>query len=371
MKKVLRITGKILGITAAALAVLTMVLLLVRFIGQKMLDRTPKGGINESGYADINGTKMWINIYGQDKDNPVMLYLHGGPGFATSGFDYPILRKLSADYTVVNWDQRGAGKSQINYPYDGELTSDLLREDLLETVEYILDRTGKEKLTILGSSWGTLYGGDFALEHPELVECFIGTSQVVDLRDIYIGLKKHALEWTKDCEEDRQRVLNYDPEDFSDENMKLCHDLRKKYCVSDNFFKDSDFDVIAAMFFDPYYSLSETFKLVKSLSSSSLGEQYDAFMYTEKNGRKVLNENGLQDFSLKGRTDYKMPVFIRTGRYDFQTDPYQAKAYFDEINAPYKEFRYVDGGHFLPLIDSEGLAEFVKNAKEKMYGSNR
>lgn len=111
MKKALKITGKILLGILITLTVAIIILLVVRLIGRSANSKTPDGGINESMLVDINGTQQWINIYGQDKDNPVLLYLHGGPGSATSHLDYAFTRKWSDVYTVVTWDQRGCGKS--------------------------------------------------------------------------------------------------------------------------------------------------------------------------------------------------------------------------------------------------------------------
>ena len=111
MKKIFKILFKIVKWIFIIIISIIVLFFIVRFIGQKINNRTPEGGINETMYVDINGTKQWINIYGQDKDNPVLLYLHGGPGQATSDLDYPVLRKLSDVYTVVNWDQRACGHS--------------------------------------------------------------------------------------------------------------------------------------------------------------------------------------------------------------------------------------------------------------------
>ncbi len=111
MKKFLKVLLKILKwifIVSIASVILFMI---VRFIGQQINNRTLKGGINEEMYVDINGTKQWISIYGQDIDNPVLLYLHGGPGASTSAYDYAFTRKWSDVYTVVTWDQRNCGKS--------------------------------------------------------------------------------------------------------------------------------------------------------------------------------------------------------------------------------------------------------------------
>ncbi len=101
MKKTLKITGKILLGILITLVAAIIILLVVRLIGKAINSKTPDGGINESMYVDINGTKQWINIYGQDKNNPVLLYLYGGPGSASSPYDYAFTRKWSDVYTVV------------------------------------------------------------------------------------------------------------------------------------------------------------------------------------------------------------------------------------------------------------------------------
>ena len=104
MKKFLKTLFKALKWIVIILLIIIILFLIVRFIGQKMNDKTPVGGINENMYVDINGSKQWISIYGQDKNNPVLLYLHGGPGSATSSYDYAFTRKWSDVYTVVTWD---------------------------------------------------------------------------------------------------------------------------------------------------------------------------------------------------------------------------------------------------------------------------
>ena len=124
MKKVLKRILKIFKWTGIIILSLIVILLIIRFIGKLYYNRTPENGINETMYIEVNGQEQWINIYGEDKSNPIILYLHGGPGGSTSTMDWVVLRKLASDYTVVNWDQRGCGKTQsillffarINHP---------------------------------------------------------------------------------------------------------------------------------------------------------------------------------------------------------------------------------------------------------------
>ena len=112
--------------------VLIVIFMITRFIGQQINKRTPENGINEEMYVDINGTKQWISIYGQDIDNPVLLYIHGGPGAATSAYDYAFTRKWSDVYTIVTWDQRNCGKSYSEEQNNTELTYELLMNDGVE-----------------------------------------------------------------------------------------------------------------------------------------------------------------------------------------------------------------------------------------------
>ena len=86
----------------------------------------------------------------QDKDNPILLYLHGGPGSSTSLYDYAFTRKWSDAYTVVTWDQRNCGKSCSSEQNDTALTYDLMMSDGVEMTKYLLDYLGKDKITLLG-----------------------------------------------------------------------------------------------------------------------------------------------------------------------------------------------------------------------------
>ena len=123
--------------------VVIITFLIVRAIGKAIYNQTPDGGINESMYIDVNGTKQWINIYGEDLDNPVLLYLHGGPGSATSEIDYAFTRKWADVYTVVTWDQRNCGKSYDSEQNDIVLTRELFMTDGKEVTDFILDYLAK------------------------------------------------------------------------------------------------------------------------------------------------------------------------------------------------------------------------------------
>src|SRR6185503_13119198 len=96
--------------------------------------------INDVGYVSIGGIDQWVAIQGGDRANPVILYLHGGPGEAQSPF-LDMFKPWLADFTVVNWDQRGAGKT---YEKNGDATPDVTLDrevaDAIALTEYVLKK---------------------------------------------------------------------------------------------------------------------------------------------------------------------------------------------------------------------------------------
>ena len=127
-----------LGYILISLAAVIIVFVIVRLFGRRINAKVPQGGINEGFFVDINGTKQWISIYGKNKDNPVLLYLHGGPGTASSSYDYAFTRKWADVYTVVTWDQRNCGKSYSKTQNNTRLTCDLMVSDAVELTEFLL-----------------------------------------------------------------------------------------------------------------------------------------------------------------------------------------------------------------------------------------
>ena len=344
MRKLIKIVLKTVKWISILLLGIITVLLAVRFVGKTINCRTPDGGINESMYVEINGTKQWINIYGEDVDNPVLLYLHGGPGSSTSDFDYAFTRKWADIYTVVTWDQRNCGKSYEANQNNTVLTKDLLMQDGKEMTEFLLEYMDKEKITILGHSWGSFYGANLVLTYPEYYECYIGTGQLVDLVENETVFKEEARKWAEGDDESMALVEQLTPEDFTIEHITARDSLMKKYGY-DMMVGGSDYNLMTTILFNPNYSIIDWIKYF----------QRDMSIYLE-----FFNSDELRAFSLKGRYDYEVPYFNINGDRDYQTNFNLAQEYFDEINAPYKQmFIMKDTTHGLLISKSEEFSEIL------------
>jgi pimeloyl-ACP methyl ester carboxylesterase len=148
-----------------------------RRLARELAIRTPNG-IVEKGFVRIGGIDQWISIRGEDRANPVLLIVHGGPGSIYSIFT-PLLRAWEAHFTVVQWDQRGAGKTfrRNGKSGSGALSFDRLVSDGIELAGYLREHLGQPRIILVGSSVGSILGTMMVKRRPDLFAAYVGTDQ--------------------------------------------------------------------------------------------------------------------------------------------------------------------------------------------------
>jgi pimeloyl-ACP methyl ester carboxylesterase len=143
---------------------------------------TPEG-VERLQKVRIGGIDQWISVRGFDRRNPILLYIHGGPGFPAMPTSWYYQRGWEEYFTVVQWDQRGAGKTYVaNDPaaVATTMTPDRMIADAEEMIGWLRREFGKEKVFVLGHSWGSYLGLKIALRHPEWLHAYIGMGQITD-----------------------------------------------------------------------------------------------------------------------------------------------------------------------------------------------
>ena len=154
------------------------------------------GSIAELITVPIGGHDQSVMIRGRDIENPLLLYLAGGPG----GTDLGAMRAdvgLEQRFVVVTWDQRGAGKSYSALDPVDTLTLEQVVADTVEVTNYLRDRFGQEKVYLVGNSWGTLLGAIAVQRHPDLFHAYVGTGQMVSPRETDIMFYEDTLAWAQ------------------------------------------------------------------------------------------------------------------------------------------------------------------------------
>lgn len=134
--------------------------------------------IDETSFVSIGGIDQWISIKGENRDNPVLLVVHGGPGES----QWPVADKYESwgkVFTVVLWDQRGAGHTYGRYGANTpNFTLDRIANDGNEVAEYLCRTLDKKKIIVLGHSWGSIVATEMVQRRPELFAAYVGTGQV-------------------------------------------------------------------------------------------------------------------------------------------------------------------------------------------------
>lgn len=142
-------------------------------------------GIEDTIKVPIDGIEQWLSIRGKDQRNPILLYLHGGPASPTMPIDYTFQTPWEDYFTVVQWDQRGTGKTyaaNTEAKMEPGMTIDGMTRDAAQVVQYLRKRFGKRKIFLMGHSWGTVLGVRLAQLHPDWFYAYIGVGQVVNVR---------------------------------------------------------------------------------------------------------------------------------------------------------------------------------------------
>jgi pimeloyl-ACP methyl ester carboxylesterase len=307
----------------------------------KALEITTPNGIVEQRFVRIGGIDQWIQLRGEDRANPVLLVLHGGPGWPNAVFTLP-LRSWERHFTVVQWDHRGAGKTlrRTGKAGSGPMTFDRRVTDTIELIEFLRRHLGVDKVLVLAESMGTLTGLPLAKRRPDLVAALVVTDLYVDMA------ANEARKWQLTLERLRAggtakgiaalERIGGDPArwDLQAWNTNMAWAFRTNL---------------------PTPKLDRRLLLPLALTSPiySLGDLYSLFTGFQWSTAQMFQELRAWDAR---RLDprFEVPFFLFQGATDVVTLTSLAEEYFQEVQAPTKQLALIpDAGHFAAFTQPE------------------
>jgi pimeloyl-ACP methyl ester carboxylesterase len=304
--------------------------------------------IVEERFVPIGGIDQWIQIRGEDRANPVLLILHGGPGWPNAVFTL-LLRPWEQHFTVVQWDHRGAGKTlgRNGKSGSGEMTFDRRVADAIELVEFLRNYLSKDKVILLAESMGTLTGLPLAKQRPDLFYALVATDLYVDMAANEAGKYQMTLE--------RLRAGN---------NKKGVADL-ERIGPDPARWDLSAWNTNMAWAFStnlptPNLDRKLLFPLALSSPIYSLRELYTLFMGFQWSTTQMFEELRSFDARRLG-TNFEVPFYLFQGETDVITLTKLATDYFADVQAPRKELALIeDAGHFAAFTQPDRfLAELL------------
>jgi pimeloyl-ACP methyl ester carboxylesterase len=302
---------------------------------------TAPNGIDEARYVEIGGIEQWITIRGEDRNNLVLLFLHGGPGDATNPWGYAGFRSWLKIFTVVQWDQRGAGRTlgKNGASSASTITIDRMTRDGIELAELLRKSLRKDKIVLVGHSWGSILGIFMAKARPDLFRAFVGTGQVTDLQRNYAVAYDELLKKAKKLGEQRavQDLKSVGPPPYPDGRG---YAIQRRWA---NLFEGADFfisSMLGLALGAPGYSLRDINDWTQGQIVSSQ--------------RLIPEEAALDPKALRG--EFALPVFVIQGSEDFTTPTRLARSFVNSIRARRKEFVTIKGGgHFAVFMKSDAF----------------
>lgn len=304
----------------------------------------PGRPVEAAGLVPIGGIEQWVTIRGADCGNPVILFLHGGPGNPLSPFGEAIYAPWEDEFTLVQWDQRGAGTTYSANPPPENLTVDRMIADGLALSEHLRQTLAQEKLILVAGSWGTVLGVGMALERPDLFHAYLGAGQLVS------GAENQAASYRKVMEraraaEDAETVATLEalgPPPWT--NPRNPGILRR---ATRAFEREATIPPP-----EGWWSPAPEYTSAEVRAATEAGEEFSYIQFVGLDGQGMLST---LDLPRRGLT-FEIPVFMVQGAEDLVTVPEVARRYFDLLSAPQKEFRLLEAtGHDpnLALVEAQ------------------
>ncbi len=336
----------VLYFIAGLIFLLLLSLFLYRFylkVSTKIED--PKG-ISSLEQLTLGNIKQWVFIRGTDKKNPILLFLHGGPGEPAMGMSSTrtLESELIEHFTIVHWDQRGAGKSYSPDIPKPAMTFDRLVEDCNELIEYLRNRFHVNKVFLVGHSGGTPIGLKTAYRYPNKIYAYVGVSQIVNdyeqQRISYDFILEKAKKSGNTKDLNSIKAIGPPPYDqFTKIFKKARFIVRYGGFIHRKVIKHMSY-VMVSYLSSPEYSIVDAMNILKHKG-----------MYFTMDARwiEMKNVNFNSEIS-----SINVPVYFIVGKYDMITPRAQVEAYYHQLDAPKgKKLILLENAAHLPMIEEK------------------
>jgi len=319
--------------------------------------------ISEKVFLNIGGVKQGMFIRGKSTDNPVLLFIHGGPCFP----EYFLVDKyptgLEDVFTVCYWEERGGGLSYSAEVSLDSMTMEQLASDAIEVTNYLRQRFGQQKIYVMAHSGGTFFAIQAAASSPELYHAYIGVSQITNQVESERIAYKYLLDQyetagnAKMVEKLRHfRVLEEDADMVSFFRSVVRDQAMHALGVGTmRNMRSLERDVVVPVMMCRAYTLGEKVNLWRA-----------KFLFIKKT--KLIDEMLANDMTLKV-TKAEIPVYFFSGAYDLTVNHDFSKAYLEQLQAPVKGFYTFEQSAHSPIYEEpERMMDIIR--KDVLQGEN-
>lgn len=302
-------------------------------------------GIEETRAVEIGGIRQWISVRGRDRRNPILLFIHGGPGSPEMPASWLYESPWEDFFTVVQWDQRGAGKTAASNDMAAVAPTigvERMISDGEELVAYLRSHYSKSKIFVLGHSWGSVIGLAIAQRHPDWLHAYIGMGQVIHGQsNERVGydwaVQRARADGNQEALAQLRAIAPYPPVDRAVTPQEILTQRRwvNHYGGLTWGRTDLEYEQNAARL-SPLYSDADL--AARDQAGVTLG--------------RLLPE--LWQLDLRNVNRLECPVFVFAGRHDYQTPSSIAAEWFSRLQAPRKQLVWFENSAHMMHLEEPG-----------------
>ena len=302
-----------------------------------------KGSIASLEKVILGGVEQWVLLRGEDKEKPVLLILHGGPGVAEMMMFREYLSELEKHFVVVNWDQQGAGKSYNDKIPVKKMNLKQFVTNTIELTEWLKKRFNQNKIYLLGHSWGSILGIKAIQKQPESYSAYIGVSQFVNFIDGERISYDFALKTAKEKNIDHaiKELENIGRPPYKNDIKLVKTQIERKWITkfgANTYGKTGYGFLIPILLRGREYTINEKIGFFMGINFSLnliWSHLTDVDLFTQA---KELN----------------VPVYFCAGRYDYTVPSILAERYFRDLKAPKKDWIWFENSAHNPHFEEPG-----------------
>jgi len=303
-------------------------------------------GVERLEKVRIGGIDQWVSVRGTDKRNPVLVLIHGGPGYVSIPMSWWFSRDWEEYFTVVQWDQRAAGKTHLltdPAQIKPTLTPERMILDAEEMIAWARKTLAKDKVIVVGHSWGSFLGLEIARRHPEWLHAYVGVGQVAD------GMESERRGWRFALDSARRAG-----------NAQAIRELEAiaPYAVPGKLVPIKD--LLTQRKWMSFYGGAMAYRRDNSAESALAKLSPD---YTDEELRHLWDGNefatpillpGVLALDLSRIQTLQVPLVLFLGRHDKNVNADVAAEWFVKVQAPKKALVWFERSAHMPMTEEPG-----------------
>ncbi len=284
--------------------------------------------VSQDNFVRVGGIEQWVTVRGASCANPVVLFLHGGPGNPLSPYSEAIYKEWEKDFTIVQWDQRGSGRTFGRNPETAKdaLSIERMTADGVEVAQYLARRFKQKKVYLVGGSWGSVLGVHMAKARPDLFHAYVGVGQLVSYRHNQSASYARLLKLARAAgdKDTLERMEGLGPPPWTNpRNFGILRRATRLY--------EAKTSLSAPEY---WWEPADGYATKEAEAEYEGGEDYSYIQFVGMKGQGMFSRIDLNKLGPK----FAVPMYFVHGAEDLVTTADVAKAYFDTLSAPRKDF---------------------------------